>query len=103
VAASLAWCGVSHLRRRKRHCVVLAPPPRFENRIKVGEAFKHPRIWIANTLEPSHIIVLGLAIALAGAIWSWQRGVHRREPLTKSLFGKRGNLPPANAGDPEWR
>ena len=41
---------------------------------------QHPAKWIAELAEPSHIIIIDLLIALAGAIWSY-----RRQPLVTVL------------------
>lgn len=53
--------------------VLFWPLRHANNRIKVAAASKHPFKWIANTVEPLHIIILGLAIALSGVIWQWRR------------------------------
>jgi hypothetical protein len=41
---------------------------------------QHPAKWIAELIEPSHVIIIGLLIALAGTIWSY-----RRQPLVTVL------------------
>jgi hypothetical protein len=43
-----------------------------DNRTRCVQFCKHP-FKIAKMIEPSHIIILGLLIALAGAIWHWRR------------------------------
>jgi hypothetical protein len=62
--------------------VVCWPLRHHDNRAKVGEAFKHPRRWIANTVE-THLIPIGLAIILVGvavvSIGVWR---HAAAPFT---------------------
>jgi hypothetical protein len=42
------------------------------NRVKVATLFVHPA-RVLRLIEPSHIIIFGLVIALAGAIWQWRK------------------------------
>jgi hypothetical protein len=54
--------------------VLCWPLRKSEQRAIVWGKLQHPAKWIAELIEPSHIIILGLAIALGGAIWQ-MRGV----------------------------
>jgi hypothetical protein len=62
-----------------------------ENRVLVSAKLKHPKKWIAELVEPSHIVILGLLIALAGAIWQWRRAPPI-DPAIASLQTEIANL-----------
>jgi hypothetical protein len=49
--------------------VLCWPLRRSEQRAMVQAKLQHPIRWAADLLEPSHIIIFGLAIALGGVIW----------------------------------
>jgi hypothetical protein len=40
-----------------------------DQRTRVKEKLKHPQAWLAEALDPSHVVILGLVIALCGAFW----------------------------------
>jgi hypothetical protein len=42
-----------------------------ETRVRCAEFCKHP-LRLAKLIEPVHVIILGLLIALSGAIWMWR-------------------------------
>ena len=48
----------------------------------------------ARRVEPSHIIILGLVIALGGVIWQMKRGPHQSPPLDVSKLSP-NTTPPA--------
>lgn len=65
IGAAVA-CGGSSL-------ICFAWPLRQEaNRAKVAALFVHP-VRALRLIEPSHVITLGLLIALGGVIWQWRR------------------------------
>jgi hypothetical protein len=49
------------------------PLRHHDNRVKLREACKHPFKWITESVEPSHIIILGLVIAFGGVIWQLRK------------------------------
>jgi hypothetical protein len=40
-----------------------------DQRMRAKGKLKHPLVWLAATLEPSHVIILGLVIATIGVVW----------------------------------
>lgn len=48
------------------------PLHKSEQRTIVLGKLQHPAKWMAELIEPSHVIILGLLIALSGAIWLWR-------------------------------
>jgi hypothetical protein len=52
--------------------VLCWPMHRQEQRAIVWGKLQHPAKWMAELIEPSHVIILGLAIALGGVIWQWR-------------------------------
>jgi hypothetical protein len=69
-----AWFSGTSIASAFGSIVVLCwPLHRQDNRVKLRDALNHPFRSIANSMEPTHLIVLGLAIALVGAVWLWRR------------------------------
>ena len=52
--------------------VLCWPLRRSEQRTLVWGKLQNPAKWIAELIEPIHIILLGLAIAFGGVIWQWR-------------------------------
>jgi hypothetical protein len=52
--------------------VLLWPLRKLDQRAMVWGKLQHPAKWMAELIEPIHIILLGLAVAFGGVIWQWR-------------------------------
>jgi hypothetical protein len=46
---------------------------KIENRIKLSQACQHPLRWVTRAVQPYHVILLGIAIALIGVVWQYKQ------------------------------
>jgi hypothetical protein len=78
---------------------VLCWPLRVANiRSVVRNKLKHPINWVAELIEPTHIIILGLVIAFSGVVWQ-MRITTSTIPPTKTIPDK----PAEDSGAIEWQ